>query len=144
MSELRGIHHLKFAVSDLQRSLAFYELALDARRIAAFDHRAADGSLYAMILEVPGLGTMLELRLNAPQAVAQRGFDPVTIAVADRAALERWMRRLDEASIAHSSVLAGVQAWLAVCEDPDQRRLRLYTLETHGPELSPSMDQRWL
>ena len=141
---LHGVHHLKFPVSDLDRSLAFYENALGGRRVAAWDHLHQDGTRYAIILEVPGLGTKLELRLDPAQAVAQSGFDPVTIAVQDRAALTAWMDHLDGAGIEHSPLLAAIQAWLVVFVDPDGRRLRLYTLEVHGPELPPDEDSPWI
>ena len=141
---LRGVHHLKFPVSDLERSLCFYERALGAHRIAEWDHIHKDGTCYAMILDVPGLGTKLELRLDPAQAGAQRGFDPITLAVQDRAALAAWMDYLDGAGIEHSPVLAAIQAWLVVFVDPDGRHLRLYTLETHGPELSPDEDSTWI
>ena len=38
---------------------------------------------------------------------------------------------------------AGLTEPTIVVADPDDNRLRLYTLETHGPELSPSRDP-WL
>ena len=141
---LHGIHHIKFAVSDLDRSLAFYERALGARRVAAWDHRHADGTRYAVILEVPDLGTHLELRLDPEQAVRQRGFDPITIAVRDRGALEEWADYLDATAIEHSPILAAIQAWLVVFTDPDGRRLRLYTLETHGPEIPADEHSPWV
>jgi catechol 2,3-dioxygenase-like lactoylglutathione lyase family enzyme len=143
--ELLGIHHLKLPVSDLARSLAFYESAFDATRIPAADHRRqSDGSLYAHILAVPGLGTLLELRLNPQRAKAHAGFDPVTIAVADRATLARWDDHLTGLDVPHSPVITAIQAWLIVVEDPDANRLRLYTRETHGPELKPDEGNSWL
>ena len=141
---LLGVHHLKFAVSDLDCSLAFYQSALGGQRGAAWGHVHKDGPRYAVILEVPGLGTKLELRLDPAQAAAQRGFDPATIAVQDRAALAAWADHLDGAGIEHSPVLVAIQAWLVVFTDPDGRRLRLYTMEMHGPELPPDEDSCWI
>ena len=142
---LSGIHHLKLPVSDLAASLDFYERAFGARRIPAADHRReSDGALYAYILEVPGLGTLLELRLNPARAAAHALFDPITIAVADRETLERWDAHLTERGVPHSPMVTAIQAWLIVVEDPDRNRLRLYTLETHGPELPPDEENEWL
>ncbi len=142
---LAGIHHVKLAVADLGAALAFYEAALGARRISAFDHRRKDdGSLYAYVCEVPGLGPMMELRLNPAQAAKHRGFDPFTIAVADRAALDAWAIRLDAAGLVRSPVIASIQAWLIAFDDPDGNRLRLYTLEKHGPEIEAEEDNPWV
>jgi catechol 2,3-dioxygenase-like lactoylglutathione lyase family enzyme len=141
---IQGVHHVKFPVADLGRSLAFYERVFGAERIPAADHVHPDGTRYAMILEVPGLGAKLELRLNPTQAIRQRLFDPITIAVADRAALRAWMDHLDGLGIEHSPPIAGIQAWLVVFRDPDERSLRLYTLETHRPDVPPDEDSPWL
>jgi catechol 2,3-dioxygenase-like lactoylglutathione lyase family enzyme len=142
---LMGIHHIKFAVTALDRSLHFYEDFLGAKRIPEADHRrTADGSLYAYVLEVPGLGCRLELLLNPEQAKTHRRLDPVTIAVKDRQALEAWDNLLTEKNIPHSPIMTAVQGWLMVIGDPDQNRVRLQTLENHGPELQPEEANEWL
>jgi catechol 2,3-dioxygenase-like lactoylglutathione lyase family enzyme len=141
---LRGIHHVKFAVSELDRSLHFYRQVFNAERNPAFDHKHKDGSVYAYILDVPNLGARLELRLNPEEANKQTGFDPLTIAVDDRPALDAWGEFLDELKIEHSPIITAIQAWLIVFNDPDGRRLRLYTLNTHGPELKNDEDSPWL
>ena len=56
---IAGIHHLKFNVSNLDRSLDFYARALGAKRLPEFDHRRADGELFAYILDIEHLGTYL-------------------------------------------------------------------------------------
>jgi hypothetical protein len=73
-----------------------------------------------------------------------RHFDPVTIAVRDRATLDAWDEYLTSQGIIHSEVITAIQAWLIVVPDPDGHRLRLYTLETHGPELAPDEDNPWV
>jgi len=139
-----GIHHLKFAVSDLNRSLDFYERALGAKRIDAFDHYDKSGTLYAYILDVPDLGTHLELRLDPHLAARHGGFDPITLQVADRANLAAWIAHFDANDVPHSPMLPAYVAWIVVFEDPDGRRIRLYTREMHGPDVAPSEDARWL
>lgn len=142
---LRGIHHVKLAVSDLSRALTFYESALGAQRIPEADHkRESDGTLYAYILNVPGLSSKMELRLNAEQAKKHAHFDSFTIAVDDRKALETWDKILIDRGILHSPIIPAIQAWLIVLQDPDGNRLRLYTLEQHGPDLKPDEDNEWL
>lgn len=142
---IQGIHHVKLAVSDLARSLEFYETLLGAERIPEADHhKEADGTLYGYILKVPDLGTMLELRLNPAQAQKHRHFDQFTLAVKDREALAGWSGYLEQHGIAHSPVIPAIQAWLIVVEDPDGNRWRLYTLEKHGPEIKPDEANVWL
>lgn len=142
---IAGVHHLKLAVADLDRAASFYALVFGAERIKQADHHRADtGELYAYILEVPGLGAMLELRLDPAQAERHRGFDPVTIAVRDRGALDEWSAYLDRSGIEHSPVITAIQSWVLVLEDPDGHRLRLYSLQKHGPELPPDEDNPWL
>jgi catechol 2,3-dioxygenase-like lactoylglutathione lyase family enzyme len=142
---LKGIHHVKLAVSDLDRALKFYETALGAQRLPQADHRhEADGSLYAYIVDVPGLGALLELRLDPDEAKKHSHFDSLTVAVEDRSALDAWDRSLTEKGIVHSPIIVAVEAWLIVIEDPDGNRLRLYTLEKHGRELRPDEGNVWL
>jgi hypothetical protein len=73
-----------------------------------------------------------------------RRFDALTIAAKDRLALEAWDNLLTDKNIRHSPIITAVQGWLIVIEDPDQNRVRLYTLETHGPELKPDEANEWL
>ncbi len=141
---IHSIHHLKFAVADLARAQAFYEGVFEAKRLTHFDHKRPDGELFAIIMDLPNLGTMLELRRNPGQAAAQKGYDPVTFSVQGVADLDAWAAHLDSLGIEHSPVLAGMIGWLLVVRDPDGRVLRFYTLDTHGPEVPMSYDADWL
>jgi catechol 2,3-dioxygenase-like lactoylglutathione lyase family enzyme len=141
---VRGIHHVKVPVSDLAASRRFYETALGAVRLPGADHRHADGRLYAHVLRLPGTEILLELRHNPEQAARHHGFDPLTLAVADRAELAEWDRLLTALGVPHSPVIVSIRAWVMVVEDPDGIRVRLYTAETHGPELPPDEDNPWV
>ena len=112
-----GIHHLKFAVSDIDVSLAFYTVVLGARRIASLDHVRSDGTGYAVICHVEQWSNIyLELRKNAEQARRDRGWDPVTLSVPARADLVRWAEWFDRFGIVHSTLMVGLRGWLLIFE----------------------------
>jgi hypothetical protein len=46
--------------------------------------------------------------------------------------------------VLHSPILDAVSGWLIVIQGPDGNRIRLYTLESHGPEVKPATDSPWL
>ena len=102
------------------------------------DHIRDDGIRFAAVVDVPGLGTVRQLRLDPERAARQARFDPLAIAVDDRAALERWDAALTQLGVLHSPILDAVRGWLIVNQDPDGNRIRLYTLESHGPEVKPA------
>jgi catechol 2,3-dioxygenase-like lactoylglutathione lyase family enzyme len=141
---VNGIHHIKFAVDDVERSLDFYTRVFGGRRIERADHRDTQGRVYAYILEMPGWGTLLDLRLSAEHAAAAARLDPVTLNVADRRALAGWVAHLDALGVGHSGEIVTALAFMLVIEDPDGRRIRLYTGEKHGPELPGVKDHPWM
>ena len=141
---IEGIHHLKFAVTDCDRSLAFYQQVFGARRIPQADHKDAGGNIYAYICDMPGWGTLLDLRLSQEHGSATRHFDPITLTIEDRAALAAWVRHLDTLGVAHSGEIITMLAFMLVIEDPDGRRIRLYTRQKHGPELPGQRDHPWM
>jgi len=144
MTTVDGIHHLKFAVSDPDRALAFYERVFGAQRIVAADHRDANGAIYAYICQMPGWGVSLDLRLSEAHAASARRFDPVTLNIADRAALADWVAHLDALGVPHSGEIVTALAFMLVVEDPDGRFIRLYTREKHGPELPGDKNNPWM
>jgi catechol 2,3-dioxygenase-like lactoylglutathione lyase family enzyme len=86
--------------SDMKRNVRWYGAVLGARRLAERDHRRPDGTLFAAVLDVPGVGTHLELRLAPATTHVLEGYDFLTPAVEDRAALDHWIRHLDLLGIA--------------------------------------------
>jgi hypothetical protein len=64
--------------------------------------------------------------------------------VDDRAVLEQWDAALTQLGVLHSPILDAVRGWLIVIQNPDVNRIRLYTLESHGPEVKPATESPWL
>jgi catechol 2,3-dioxygenase-like lactoylglutathione lyase family enzyme len=88
---LRGIHDLKFAASDLDESLRFYERALGGKHVPELDHMRDDGTRFAVVIEVPGLGTVLQLRLDPERAARQAMWVCfVRLCFFDAAVVIRW------------------------------------------------------
>jgi quinol monooxygenase YgiN len=127
-----GIHHIKLPVTDLERSTQWYSDVLGARRLTELDHRRPDGTLFAVILDVPGIEGKVELRLDPATAVALKGYDFLTMTIDDRPALDAWIARLDALGIPHSPAIVAMVGWLLVVPDPDGQRLRFYTRQPHG------------
>ncbi|MEV8614421.1 VOC family protein [Amycolatopsis sp. NPDC051373] len=128
---LDGVHHHKYPVTDLARSLAWWERVFGAWRQPEWDHRTPDGVLFAYLLRVPGLAGPVELRLAPGSAAALAGFDPLTLAVADEAAVRAWARHFDALEVANSGVLRGITGWLVATADPDGVPIRLYSRASH-------------
>jgi quinol monooxygenase YgiN/catechol 2,3-dioxygenase-like lactoylglutathione lyase family enzyme len=140
-----GIHHIKLPVSDLERSTEWYSAVLGARHLTELDHRRPDGTLFAVILDVPRIAGKVELRLDPKTAGALDAYDFLTLAIEDRTALDEWIRHLDALGIHHSPPIVAMVGWLLVATDPDGARLRFYTTQPHGLDLSRiEFDSPWL
>jgi len=140
-----GIHHIKLPVSDLERSTDWYSTVLGARRLTELDHHRPDGTLFAVIMEVPGFAGRLELRLDPATAGALNGYDFLTMSIADRSALDAWVTHLDAVGIRHSPPIVAMVSWLLVVPDPDGLRLRFNTEAPHGlGDSAIEFDSPWL
>lgn len=130
-SILKGIHHFKVFVNDLDESLDWWQTALGARRREDEDHHTADGRLFAYVIELPGVLVPIELRLSPVGATKLAGFDPLTLVVADRDALRQLAERWDSHGLEHSPILKGALGWLMVINTSDGLSLRIYTEASH-------------
>lgn len=128
---LAGVHHVKLPVTDLPRSVSWYERVFGFRTM--FEFQDDDGVVRGVAGELPGFGdTLVAFRENPAAARGCQDFDPVGFAVRDRADIEAWAEYLDTLGIAHSPVIDASIGWLLVCHDPDRIELHLYSWESHG------------
>jgi catechol 2,3-dioxygenase-like lactoylglutathione lyase family enzyme len=124
---LSGVHHLTLPVSDIEAGMNWYATVFGARRRARLDHHDESGGLFAVVVELPGLSTMVELRLSPETARAVAGYSPVTFGVSDRKALDTWVVHLDACRIPHSGVRRRRIGESVDFASPDGLALRLYT-----------------
>jgi catechol 2,3-dioxygenase-like lactoylglutathione lyase family enzyme len=124
-----GIHHVKFPVSDLQRSREWYERVLGVQVLVDFPD--ADGVVRGLAGLLPGVQPPfgVALRENPDAAIGNKGFDPVSFAIADREAADAWAERLDALGIEHTPVRQGSLGWVLDMTDPDGTVIRLYSAQ---------------
>ena len=128
---ITGIHHVKFPVSDLTTSIAWY------RRVLGFEVEIEfpdeDGTVRGVAGTLPGLGGVgFALRENPAAARGFAGFDAISFGIADRPAAEAWISKLDELGIEHSPIIDATTGWIVRFHDPDGIEIRLYSFAAHG------------
>jgi catechol 2,3-dioxygenase-like lactoylglutathione lyase family enzyme len=132
---ITGIHHVKFPVSDLARSRAWYERVLGFKPELEFPDE--DGVVRGVAGTVPGLGDAgLALRENPEAARGFAGFDPVSFGIEDREQAQAWADRLDELGVPHSPVIEASIGWILAFRDPDGTEIKLYSFAAHGVDHS--------
>lgn len=122
-----GVHHVTIPVSDLQADITWFENCLAAERLPRFDHHDQDGAVFAVILELPGSGPLVELRLDPAVAGAVAGYMPVAFGVRDRDELDRWISHLESHNIEHSAVAIRRVGHSMDVKTRDGLLLRFYT-----------------
>ncbi|MGW3997181.1 VOC family protein [Amycolatopsis sp. NPDC004772] len=123
-AKIEGFHHVKFPVSDLARSRAWYERVLGLDVTHEFPD--ADGVVRGVAGSVDGVP--VALRVQGTAAAGLAGFDPVCFSIADRAAAEAWLARLDELGVEHPPLIEATTGWMVRFNDPDGTEIRLYSV----------------
>jgi glyoxylase I family protein len=128
MPPITGIAHVELSVSDLDRSVDWYCRLLGARDV--FRGSSDDYGIDACAIYEPGSGLVLAFTRHRQQldggfSPRRAGLDHVSFGVADRAALEQWVARLDELGIPHSAIQDGATPVSVTFQDPDGIALEL-------------------
>jgi catechol 2,3-dioxygenase-like lactoylglutathione lyase family enzyme len=124
MAALRGFHHVKLPVSDLVVSREWYERVLGLEVTHEFPDD--DGVVRGVAGSIGGAPVALRVQERAAEGLA--GFDPVCFSIADRAAAEAWIARLDELGVEHAPLFEATTGWMVRVNDPDGTEIRLYSL----------------
>jgi catechol 2,3-dioxygenase-like lactoylglutathione lyase family enzyme len=121
---LCGFHHVKLPVSDIQRSLEWYERVLGLRVKIEF---VEEGMLQGVALADPGQTLQIALRHDPEHIAGLTGFDPVALCVPAADGLREWRRRLERLGEPHGGIITGHAGSVLVgLHDPDGIEIRLY------------------
>ena len=128
---LDGIHHLKLPVSDLQRSLNWYQDRLGYLVMHEF---IEDDVLMGIAMTHPNGGPDLAIRLDPERARVAAGFDYFAIGVPGHDAIEALAARFSERGDAHAGVIRTPVGWVLMgVHDPDGHVVRFYTVPLELP-----------
>lgn len=121
-----GASHVSFSVSDLERSLGWYQRVFGAEVIM---HEPGDERA-AAVLTLPGTSLMIGLcqfrdRPDAPFDPMQTGLDHFAYAVGEREDLDGWAEHLDQHTIEHSGPIDVPPGAMLNFKDPDGIALAL-------------------
>lgn len=117
---LDGIHHLKLPVTDLERSLAWYQHRLGYVAMKEF---IEDGVRMGVVMRHANGGPDLALRLDPDRARAAAGFDYFAIGVPGHDAIDALATRFCALGDSHAGVMRTPVGWvLPGVHDPDGTR----------------------
>jgi glyoxylase I family protein len=127
MASFPSLGHVALTVTDLSRSVPWYQRLLDAEPVLDEDTGPFRHAVFALGGTLLGLHQFPEGVEDVAFSPRRLGLDHVAFGVADRAALEAWARRLDELGIAHGPVADAHYGSALGFEDPDGLALELFS-----------------
>jgi catechol 2,3-dioxygenase-like lactoylglutathione lyase family enzyme len=128
---LDGIHHLKLPVSDLERSLAWYQDRLGYEIMHEF---VEAGVRMGIAMTHPNGGPDFAIRLDSERARAAAGFDYFAIGVPGKEAIERLAATFTAHGDDHGGVIRTPVGWVLLgVRDPDGHEIRFYTVPIELP-----------
>ena len=122
-------HHVTISVTDLDRSLAWYERVLGARPVAE-----RNGPTWRRTLIRTEAGLVMAVTQHGETPADDRfderrvGLDHLAIACPDGAAVDEWHRHLAEIGEEPTDITRAPHATLFICRDPDGIPIEFYAL----------------
>ena len=125
MTEFPTISHVAMTVSDLERSVPWYQQLFDAEPVLDEDTGPFRHVVWSIGSTLVGLHQFPDGRSETFDE-RRVGLDHLSFACADRTQLERWEARLDALQVAHGGIVdAGYGSGLSF-RDPDNIALEFF------------------
>lgn len=119
--------HVALTVSDLPRSVDWYQRLLGVDPVLDEDTGPFRHVVFALGDTLLGLHAFPDVVTDVAFDERRVGLDHVSLAVADRPALEAWQARLEELGITHGGIVDASYGTGLSFRDPDGIALELFT-----------------
>ena len=131
MPEIQNINHVALTVSDVGRSVAWYEEVLGLARVMEGPHPDNAGSF--VLLATPDFSVMVAIHAhdaNGGERFSETitGLDHVSFRVKSHEELEAWQGHLSDLGVEHSPVNDEVGYSVVVFRDPDNIQLEFVSM----------------
>jgi glyoxylase I family protein len=131
MPEITNINHVALTVSDVERSVAWYQKVLGLTQIMEGPH--PDGAGRFVLLATANWSVMVGIHGHDTSRGERfeetvTGLDHVSFGVASHEELEAWETRLKELGVEHSPVRDEVGFSLVAFRDPDNIALEFVSV----------------
>jgi glyoxylase I family protein len=127
MPEFPTITHVALTVSDLGRSVPWYEALFEAKPVLDEDTGAFRHVVWLVGGQtLVGLHQFPDLEDANPFNERRLGLDHLAFACADRGELDAWAGRLDELGVAHGGVVDAAYGSGLSFRDPDNIALEFF------------------
>jgi len=121
-----AIGHVALTVSDLQRSVAWYQRLFDADPVLDEDTGPFHHVVWMLGGTLLGLHQHADSARSEPADELRPGLDHVAFNCSDRGALEKWAGRLDELGVAHGPIVDAPYGSGLSFRDPDNIPLEFF------------------
>ena len=126
MAEFPSIAHVAVTVSNLGRSVPWYERLFDAKPVLDEDTGPFHHVVWLLGPTLFGIHQHSEPESRDAFSELRPGLDHVGFGVASRAELEGWVKRLDELGISHGGIVDAPYGSGLSFRDPDNVALELF------------------
>ena len=129
LPEINGFGHIDLTVTDVERSVRWWEEVLGFKLINTRD--TPDFKLRSVIHPCGFFIGLMSHSNPASGRFDERavGLDHLALRVPDRASLEEWAQHFDNLGIAHSGVLEEQAGPVIVFRDPDNIQLEFWAFD---------------